>query len=98
MTLQPAVAPAAIPVPDRRFTHVHVDLVGPLPVSAEGFQYLFTMVDSSTRWLEATPLQSMDTAACAANFVSTWVARFGVPAVFTSERGAQFTSKVWHHL
>ncbi len=33
-----------IPVPERRFTHVHVDLVGPLPASAEGFKYLFTMV------------------------------------------------------
>ncbi|MFO0004092.1 MAG: hypothetical protein ACK559_23470, partial [bacterium] len=45
-----------IPIPERRFTHVHVDLVGPLPTSAEGFKYLFTMVDRSSRWLEATPL------------------------------------------
>ena len=39
-------------------------------------------------------LRSMDTAA----FVSTWVARFGVPAVVTSDRGAHFTSVVWHYL
>jgi hypothetical protein len=38
-----------IPVPERRFTHVHVDLVGPLPASTEGFKYLFTMVDRSSR-------------------------------------------------
>ena len=31
-----------IPVPTRRFSHVHVDLVGPLP-SSHGFTYLFTM-------------------------------------------------------
>jgi cleavage and polyadenylation specificity factor subunit 1 len=42
-----------IPVPVRRFAHVHVDLVGPLPVSREGFTHLFTMVDRSTRWAEA---------------------------------------------
>ncbi len=98
VTRQPAVAPAAIPVPDRRFSHVHIDLVGPLPTSAEGFQYLLTMVDRSTRWLEAVPLRSMDVAACADAFVHSWIARFGVPAVLTSDQGAQFTSAVWARL
>ena len=46
-----------IPIPERRFTHVHVDLVGPLPASTEGFKYLFTMVDRSSRWLEAIPFE-----------------------------------------
>jgi hypothetical protein len=31
---------AHIPVPARRFAHIHVDLVGPLPRSA-GFSYIF---------------------------------------------------------
>jgi hypothetical protein len=53
-----------IPVPERRFTHVHVDLVGPLPASTEGFKYLFTMVDRSSRWLEAVPLKSMAAEDC----------------------------------
>ena len=33
-----------IPVPGRRFSHIHVDLVGPLPQS-DGFSYLFTIID-----------------------------------------------------
>jgi hypothetical protein len=33
---------AHIPVPVRRFSHIHVDLVGPLPRSS-GFSYLFTV-------------------------------------------------------
>jgi hypothetical protein len=53
VTKQPAAAVPQIPVPNRRFSHVHVDLVGPLPTSAEGFGYLFTLVDRSTRWVEA---------------------------------------------
>ena len=36
-----------IPVPRRRISHLHVDLVGPLPVS-DVFNYLFTMVDRTT--------------------------------------------------
>jgi hypothetical protein len=34
MPLQP------IPIPVRRFSHIHMDLVGPLPVSMEGFAHL----------------------------------------------------------
>jgi transposase InsO family protein len=87
-----------IPVPTRRFSHVHVDLVGPLPVSREGFSYLFTMVDRSTRWAEAIPLALISAADCAAALFTGWVARFGVPELLTSDRGVQFTSAVWSSL
>ena len=40
--------PEKILVPFRRFSHIHVDLVGPLPPS-QGFRYLLTCVDRSTR-------------------------------------------------
>ena len=40
------------PVPERRFDHANVDLVGPLP-SSHGLTYLLTMVDRTTRWPEA---------------------------------------------
>jgi hypothetical protein len=82
----------------QRFSHVHVDIVGPLPVSSQGFKYLFTMLDRTTRWLEAVPLRSVEAATCAAAFVDSWVARFGVPAQLTSDQGRQFTSAVWSHL
>jgi transposase InsO family protein len=84
-----------IPVPERRFTHVHVDLVGPLPASTEGFKYLFTMVDRSSRWLEAVPLKSMAAEDCVDVLISAWVARFGVPSIITSDQGRQFTSALW---
>ncbi|TWW56015.1 putative RNA-directed DNA polymerase from transposon X-element [Takifugu flavidus] len=42
---------------ERRLDHVHVDLVGPFPPS-HGCTYLLTMVDRTTRWPEAVPLQS----------------------------------------
>jgi hypothetical protein len=40
--------PAEIPVPHRRFAHIHVDLVGPLPPS-QGHTYLFTIIDRTSR-------------------------------------------------
>jgi hypothetical protein len=58
-----------IPVPTTRFSHVHVGLVGPLPASDKGYQYLFTAIDRSTRWAEAFPLKSVAAADCAATLV-----------------------------
>ena len=84
----------SIPVPPRRFSHIHVDIVGPLPVS-QGYSYLFTMKDRTTRWPEAVPLSSISAESCVRAFISTWVSRSGVPAVLTSDRGSQFTSSIW---
>ena len=86
--------PEKILVPFRRFSHIHVDLVGPLPPS-QGFRYLLTCVDRSTRWPEAIPLQGISTTECASALFHGWIARFGVPAIITSDRGAQFTSSLW---
>ena len=83
-----------IAIPSRRFSHIHVDLVGPLP-SSGGASNLLTIIDRSTRWLEAIPLQSTTATAVADALVAGWIARFGVPAELTSDRGVQFSSEVW---
>lgn len=82
------------PIPSRRFDHVHVDLVGPLPPS-QGFTHLLTMIDRTTRWPEVVPLESTTAAVVARAFLSTWVARFGPPSDVTSDRGPQFVSELW---
>ena len=84
----------AIPVPPRRFTHVHVDLVGPLPPSG-GCTYLLTVIDRTTRWPEAFPIADITAATCARAFLHGWVAHFGTPLLITSDRGRQFTSALW---
>jgi transposase InsO family protein len=88
-----AVQPIGVPL--LRFSHIHVDLVGPLPCSADGFSHLFTIIDRSTRWCEAVPMKNTTAEDCAAALIGGWVSRFGVPAALTSDRGPQFTSAVW---
>ena len=83
--------------PTERFDHVHVDLVGPLPYSA-GFKYLLTCVDRFTRWPEAIPLADIRAETVADAFFSGWIARFGTPATITTDRGAQFESRLWDTL
>ncbi len=88
-------APLAVfKVPQHRFEHVNVDLVGPLPPS-QGYTYLLTIVDRFTRWPEAIPLEAIDTVSVARAFVYNWISRFGVPLDMSSDRGAQFTSELW---
>jgi hypothetical protein len=87
-----------IQLPVKRFSHVHINIVGPLQASPEGCTHLLTMVDRSTRWAEAFPLVNTSTASCAGAFFNSWVSRFGVPAVLTSDRGFQFSSAVWGEL
>ena len=78
-----------------RFSHVHVDVVGPFPREQDR-RYVLTMIDRTTRWPEAVPIANATADKILLAFLNTWVARFGVPRVVTSDRGAQFTSKAWN--
>jgi hypothetical protein len=98
VSAQPSSPPQAIANPLQRFSHLHMDLVGPLPQSSAGLSHLLTVVDRSSRWAEAIPLRSTTADSCAAVLVDGWVSRFGVPQQITSNRGAQFTSSVWSSL
>ena len=95
VTQQERTAVEPIALPTQMFAHVHVDLVGPLPVSAEGHTHLMTVVDRCSRWPEVIPMRSTTAEACADAFALNWAARYGVPHTVTTDRGAQFTSAVW---
>ena len=56
----PKVPLEKIPLIDKPFKRVAIDLVGPIcPPSEEGHRYILTLVDFSTRYPEAVPLKNM---------------------------------------
>ena len=61
------------------FEVLAVDLVGPLPVQRNGYRYILTMLDHSTRWLEAVPLKDISVATCAKAIERTWIQHYGPP-------------------
>ena len=89
VTMQPA-APLP-PVPRQCFSHIHVDILGLLPVSKEGFRVLFTIIDRSSRILEAVPLVHIETISCQDTIIRKWICQFSIPAQITLDQGAQFT-------
>ena len=80
--------------PDPRFSSLHVDLVGPLPVSEE-MRYIFTIIDRFSRWVSLPSMTAQD---CEVALLRHWISIFGVPSDITTDQGRQFCSDLWQHL
>ena len=78
-------------MPDARFEHVHIDIVGPLWTSNR-YKYLLTMIDRYSSWPEAIPLYDMTAETVARAFFDNWISHFGAPSIITTDQGRQFES------
>ena len=47
------------------FSRLHIDILGPLKTSPEGYKYVLLVVDSFSKWCEAFPLKSQNAAGVA---------------------------------
>ena len=93
--IQPEVG--KFPIPDKRFTHLHLDVVGPLPKSRV-FLYILSVYDRSSRHYECIPMVEATAEACCHAFLHGWVQRYGLPQTAIADNGNSFIAKLWTDL
>ena len=77
-----------IPIPSvgEPFREVVVDVVGPLPRTRGGHEYILTMVDRMSRFPEAVPLRSIRGEKVVEVLIGFFT-RFGIPKTLQSDCG-----------
>jgi len=82
-----------IPMPliDRPFQRIAMDVIGPLPRTRSGHKYILTICDYATRYPEAIALSSTEAEKVAKELV-TLFSRVGIPDEILSDQGTNFMS------
>ena len=76
------------------WTKITIDLVGPLPASADtNYTYILSVIDNFTRYTELRPLLNSDAISTATALLDV-VSRYGFFQTLASDRGSNFTSAV----
>lgn len=82
-----------IPVPSKVWSLVTIDLIGPLPTSLSGNNYIVAATDHFSKWSEAQAIPTKS-AENVANFLLDCVCRLGCMDTVDSDQGREFVNVV----
>ena len=80
------------------FQKVAMDIVGPLPKTHAGNQYILTFQDHFSKYPEAFPLPDQRATTIARIFVEEIVCRHGTPEKLLTDQGTNFTSELFREI
>ena len=80
--------------PTGTFEKLQIDLVGPLPNSDMGNEYMLTWQDCLSKYSDAIPLNKIDAPAIAVLFAEQFICRFGCPESIQTDQGPQFMNEI----
>jgi len=88
-----------LPIPDRKWSSVSMDLITKLPTTPSGFDSLLVIVDRLTKRIHLAPTaESADAPAIARLFFDTVFRHHGLPQQIVSDRDPRFVSNFWRAL
>ena len=71
---------------------LYCDIVGPLPTTREGYQYILSMQDGWSRYIRLVPLKTKTSSEIAKNLMDKFISLFGCPMRIHSDQGPEFCS------
>ena len=80
------------------FEIVHMDIVGPLPITRSGNRYILTMMDRYSRMVKLVPLPVITAKCICVAFRNNWLLQYGVPENILTDRGTYFTGLLFQIL
>ncbi len=84
-----------LPIPQGPWSHIAIDFITDLP-NSKGNTTILTIIDRFSKSCHLIPLPRLPTALETAEVLCSYVIRFyGLPDDIVSDRGPQFTSRVW---
>lgn len=69
------------------FERIHIDILGPLPITTQGNKYILVIIDQFTKWLECCPLPCQNAETVAKALMDSTLSRFGCPLELHSDQG-----------
>ena len=87
----------SLPVMEEPFERIAMDVVGPLPRSRRGHQYILVVCDYATRYPEAMALWKVDAGSVTDHLMQLF-ARVGIPKKILTDQGTNFISQLFREL
>ena len=84
----------SLPYPIAPFEMIGIDVLGPLPRTERGNEYIVVITDYLTRWVEAFSTKDQMASTIAQLIVEGIMCRYGCPKVILSDRGTNFLSSI----
>lgn len=71
------------------------DIVGPLPVTNDGNEYVIVLCDYFTKWVEAYAVPDHQALPVGDKVVNEFICTFGVPKQIHTDQGREFESELF---
>lgn len=75
-----------------------MDILGPLPKTSAGNQFVFAMNDRYSRLTRAVPVSKTTASRAALTIIDNWIMPYGIPNFLLTDSGQQFVRKFFNAL